>query len=89
MLFQSLPWFGKFSKEAGEDDRILWCGALLRTGLIKEKGVYMITIGSFKVTINWSIIVFIICFLIFLMVNNNGMINGQYSIKDRQGLLLR
>jgi len=46
-------------------------------------------IGSFKVTINWSIIVFIICFLIFLMVNNNGMINGQYSIKDHQGLLLR
>jgi len=42
-------------------------------------------IGSFKVTINWSIIVFIICFLIFLMVNDNGMINGQYSIKDCQG----
>ena len=35
-------------------------------------------IGSFKVTI----IVFIIRSIIFLMVINNGVINGPYLIKD-------
>ena len=41
-----------------------------------------LTVGSFKVTINCTIIVFIIRSIIFLMVINNGVINGPYLIKD-------
>jgi len=35
-----------------------------------------------------TIIVFIIHFIIFLMVINNGVINGHYLIKDHRGPLL-
>ena len=35
-----------------------------------------------------TIIVFIIRFIMFLMVINNGVINGHYLIKDHRGPLL-
>jgi len=49
------------------------------------------TLGSFKVTIILPLFYhYCVHYLLpyFLMVINNGTINGHYSIKDHQGLLL-
>src|SRR5260221_7112870 len=54
-------------------------------------GWHNLPIGSFKVAIIYTIMMFIIYLIIFSVVNNeikNATINGNFSIKDHQWLLI-